>query len=597
LWQRNEQLTGRIIELLAETLERDAGDFYGKLDEEELADLFTCLQRNIPPKAAYGSSGFLDTLDHIQELRNTLIRVLVSRGTSAAVNALQTLADNFPELPLLKWQIVDARSELNSKAWTSLDPREIIGAIAALRPQPAIRSTKEAIKAGVTAQAQVELSSVETIDPQIGAVPETIQLTRPPPPPSYGSVVSRRILLVGTEWRSAHGGLSTLNRELCVGLAAIGHDVVCLVVDAPARECDEAKSKGVRLVGCPHDPLVDDTQRLFLFDATQVSGFVPDIIVGHDHVTGPAGYHIAYRVYSDRLPYVHFIHTLPEEIEPYKSRSGNSFMRGAQKADAQMRQCRNAQLVVGVGPRIFMELSTRFVPSSTVPVVEFRPGLDANLLSHRVNLDIPRTPYCLFLGRLEDGDVKGVELACKAILALCTDWEGFRKPRLIIRGFDSEDEVEALPNLNGIKPFLIARPYTSDAEEIARDIRSSSAIIMPSKREGFGLVALEGIAAGVPILVTSECGMADLLLDRDIACSIGQSAAELCVADVLGSNAVDAWASRLRAIFSDLPSAFSEADRIRAALRSILTWENAARGFSNSIEKFCLAPSQGSLGD
>ena len=87
-----------------------------------------------------------------------------------------------------------------------------------------------------------------------------------------------------------------------------------------------------------------------------------------------------------------------------------------------------------------------------------------------------------------------------------------------MRGFDPDNldkEIGAIGGIDDAIPYLIARPYSPDAETIANDIRSASIIIMPSKREGFGLVAMEGIAAGIPILITAESGVADMLSESD----------------------------------------------------------------------------------
>ena len=34
-------------------------------------------------------------------------------------------------------------------------------------------------------------------------------------------------LILATEWDSGHGGVSTFNRELCIALAKLGHEVHC----------------------------------------------------------------------------------------------------------------------------------------------------------------------------------------------------------------------------------------------------------------------------------------------------------------------------------------------------------------------------------
>jgi len=111
-------------------------------------------------------------------------------------------------------------------------------------------------------------------------------------------------------------------------------------------------------------------------------------------------------------------------------------------------------------------------------------------------------------------------------------------------------------------------------------------IIMPSKREGFGLVAMEGIAAGIPVLVTAESGIAEMLLESEIATAIGQAVAEGCVADVDGDaeKIRKNWATRVHVVFSDPAKAFSLAEQIRLALRPLLSWERAAAQFSADIE-------------
>jgi len=338
-------------------------------------------------------------------------------------------------------------------------------------------------------------------------------------------------------------------------LAAVGHRVACLVIDPTPREVDEAAAADVRLIGCPSDPVISGSSRLLLFHRALLPDFVPEIIIGHDHITGSSANHVAHRIYTESA-YVHFIHTLPEEIEVYKSRGGNSVLRSAEKAEVQYQQCRNAQLVVGVGPRIHREMSTRIAPNSNVPVVCLRPGLNRNLLSNKVDLSKPRTPYCLFMGRLEDGDLKGAGLACRMIRMLNLDWpwQAATRPRLILRGFDPanlDSEIAGIGGIEDAKQYLVPRPYAPDSETIANDIRSSCVIIMPSKREGFGLVALEGIAAGIPVLVTAESGMGEMLLQNDVATAIGQSVAEGCVADVDGDieKIGKEWATRAQKIF------------------------------------------------
>jgi glycosyltransferase involved in cell wall biosynthesis len=179
------------------------------------------------------------------------------------------------------------------------------------------------------------------------------------------------------------------------------------------------------------------------------------------------------------------------------------------------------------------------------------------------------------------------------ICSLNTDWSWqlASRPRLVVRGFDPnpekfEREIAAIGGFKEAIQYLIPRPYTADAEVVAADIRSASAIVMPSKREGFGLTALEGISAGIPIIVSSESGLAWLLLEPDVQAAIGRSAADACVADVDGQSEdiKKDWATRAQAILSDPAKAFSQAKQMRDALIPLLNWERAAEKFCKDVE-------------
>ncbi|KAI8518731.1 hypothetical protein Bbelb_047480 [Branchiostoma belcheri] len=50
-------------------------------------------------------------------------------------------------------------------------------------------------------------------------------------------------------------------------------------------------------------------------------------------------------------------------------------------------------------------------------------------------------------------------------------------------------------------------------DQICRDMKQAHLVLMPSRSEPFGLVGLEAIAAGVPVLVSDRSGLAEFMLD------------------------------------------------------------------------------------
>jgi glycosyltransferase involved in cell wall biosynthesis len=192
--------------------------------------------------------------------------------------------------------------------------------------------------------------------------------------------------------------------------------------------------------------------------------------------------------------------------------------------------------------------------------------------------------------RLEDPVLKGAPLACQVITHLNSSipWQPpSRRPKLILRGFTQdtfESEMGAIDGMEAAKEFVTCRPYTPDEEDIAGDICAASVVIMPSKQEGFGLTALEAIAAGIPIAVTAESGLGEYLLTTKIAAV--DAIAQKCVLDVIGeANDINKkWAERIAYIFNNTEAAFEEAANLKNALMPVLTWELAARGLSIEIE-------------
>jgi hypothetical protein len=95
---------------------------------------------------------------------------------------------------------------------------------------------------------------------------------------------------------------------------------------------------------------------------------------------------------------------------------------------------------------------------------------------------------------------------------------GEHEPRLILRGVElehtpsadspgAEAELKALAQQHAKRVIgLQALPFTQDRTELFDELKAASVCLMPSWHEGFGLVAWEAIAAGVPLVLSNKSG-------------------------------------------------------------------------------------------
>lgn len=94
---------------------------------------------------------------------------------------------------------------------------------------------------------------------------------------------------------------------------------------------------------------------------------------------------------------------------------------------------------------------------------------------------------------------------------------------------------------------------------------------MPSKAEGFGLVGLEAIAAGTPLLISHRSGLAELLVEHNLG---GK-----CVVNTTGVTTEDApvWQKAIDLVLMDRVAAFSRAATLRRQLVPLCSWDDAVK--------------------
>ncbi|MEO8172029.1 MAG: glycosyltransferase family 4 protein [Sediminibacterium sp.] len=393
----------------------------------------------------------------------------------------------------------------------------------------------------------------------------------------YGQINnSKQILAIGSEWFSRKGGLSTFNRVLCTTLAKSGHKVFCYVPSFTPDENDHAIQHNVILIKPKAAVGLDEFERLFK-KAALPENILPDIIIGHGLVTGP--YMQSQKDdYFPQSQTILFVHTAPGEIEFFKPEKAiESVAEKAELKDNEQKAlAERADLVAAVGPHLYYETKSLLAGLDKQPnLILFNPGLSKPFQEIDFTSTNP-TPEALMVGRIEDFTLKGVDIGVLSMHQLYNRWDiktnGFDiKPRLIIRGAPIGTDVELIRKLKELEQSNLRiqpKNYSPDMDVINEDIRKSAVVLVPSRAEGFGLIALEAISNGRPVLISSESGLGRLLMKM-----IPEEAGDWIISP--DEKHPEKWADQIYAIFKDRKAASERVRKIAECYEKNITWEKS----------------------
>ena len=323
------------------------------------------------------------------------------------------------------------------------------------------------------------------------------------------------VTLLGDEWSSSAGGLSTINRELAIHLSqqsGVNVSLLCPEKACSTEEIREADGYGITIVQAKERAAYD---RLDWLSIPPPGHFV-DIVVGHGVKLGRQVQFIRESARFPNCKWVQVVHTAPEDLSRYKCYS-DPISKGETKHESEVELCKLADLVVPVGPRLKEAYSSYLQRCKTdEDVLSFTPGLFQREFGDLVAKQEPNENgefKVLLFGRgdPEDFELKKYNIAAEAF----TDQRLKKKPyHLIFVGAPDRKQGKIRRKLlrRGIaEAQLTVRTFIQRRDGMKDLLCEADLAIMPSKSEGFGLVALEALSAGLPILVGSRSGFAKAL--------------------------------------------------------------------------------------
>ena len=322
-----------------------------------------------------------------------------------------------------------------------------------------------------------------------------------------------KITLIGDEWGSSKGGLSTLNRELAKNLARQpGVEVTILLPHYSEGEKQEANDYKVSLA--TPEPMNG-------FDSIRGLSFPKedhdiDVVIGHGQKLGAPAQVIAKQRKCKR---VHVVHTASEELAMFKE-GETAIQKGGEKRRAEVDLCEEADIVVAIGPKLKEDISAKLRYKKDKCVIDITPGIFQEFAKmEQASEDGERFRILVFgRGDSEDFELKGYDIAAEAVASLKD--ESFL---LLFVGAPKGKEEEVKNKLLkcGIpRTQLFVRGFVERREEVKQLLCEVDLAIMPSRTEGFGLTALEALSAGLPILVSKNSGFGKVQFESScVVCS------------------------------------------------------------------------------
>lgn len=377
---------------------------------------------------------------------------------------------------------------------------------------------------------------------------------------------------LSTQW----GGINVFNVEMLRALKEYPDlTTVCVV---PSKDMIKEEYKHIpdhviplREHGERFLDVEDDAELAF----QALAGIGPiEAVVGHDKVTGPLSNRIGekvaakVRVILAHMVYAHYYSMIAD---------GPATQR---KTHCQQNTYVAATHVFAVG-----DLLTKAVEDTLRAAHTQRKGLDVKVatiyppMPDVVPVTEPaHTPRLVYSGRIETANdpIKQHTFAAQAFgLALHNAPSKLTDAQIAMFGFEdgNQESVEhvkgEIRRLAGRSIPIECHAYAESRDVMLGEIARASCVVMPSRHEGFGLVAWEAMSLGIPLIVSENSGFYQLVRKADATEYLGVVPSNMETDQAHKKAALKAFADQVRSKMANPEQAHIDAIRLREAILTL----------------------------
>jgi glycosyltransferase involved in cell wall biosynthesis len=325
------------------------------------------------------------------------------------------------------------------------------------------------------------------------------------------------------------GGISAFSRELALGIRALGHDARLFgKLDVPG------KFDGMPLWGAKRYTRMSRSHAFAGRALLAAARHRPDHIVSTHINFGPVA-QVAKRAFS--TPFTLVAHGI--DVHPGLSGASLAALRSADRIIAVSSWTRLRVLDLGgIDPQDVVVLPNTFDEA------RFQPADKPSELAHRYGIREGEKVILTVARLASDERYKGYDRIIRALPELQKTCGPIRFV-LVGKGED-RSRLEALASVLGVKRLVTFAGFVPD-NELADHYRLADVFAMPSTGEGFGIVFLEAMACGTPVVAGNRDGSVDaldkgrlgMLVDPNDVAAIAEG-----IAGVLGREGPQFWYDR-----------------------------------------------------